>query len=1025
MKKTIKICCVPEDRERLQPLAEQLRAGGIRISEEAPKKGDVTLAVLSERFYADEAAGKQLLELIGTGAENVLPLQIDAAPIPEKLKNALYARNIISAAGRDDALLAERIAAAIPNKKNPLPLILTLCALALAIAAGLYFWRSGQPAEEPEEAVPVVAEEPVFDAVLPTGVTQEELEAVRCVVIVGDHMKLYTEDSEEARRKSDTFSSDWPDMLYEVANENWDWNSDAPEWYWNEDGSRAEMTSWDLRFIGYMKNLEELHMALVDVTALPDLTNSKKLKTVWALDCRMDGVDWIADSYVSKAQLRAEADYTPLSRNKYLRIAVLEVIGNENADLSGFAPEALEQLYLNFRHVDSVDLSGLKTCRKLQNIGIDSAPLRDLEFLRGNLSLSCLGLNHLNQLTDVSALASLSLLRELNIGSCRALRDYSPVGKIPLLNRFSLYSDERDLYDLSFLATQTKLRYLDVSGLNVPDLAFLESIGENRMMSLSLSLTGHVGDYGGLRAIKEYDRLDIDTDDYIDFALVAPYLEEATVRDLDLRRFRSVDLSALPRVTGSLTLDRCGIEDLSTMPETWEAATLHLEQCSALTSLEGLQNQSVIGNRGKGVLEIVGCPRLADWSAMDGMSLVSLRINGCFTLPNFDSGLSFGNLRLENMEDVTDLSFLDSMDDVFRRNYAFVGMDGLTDLTPLHRLRGTELVVGPQLEEEAAELVKSGNFTYYRVEYPSGGWEWERPTITLQSLDELETLPKSMLRHVEELYIAGDQILDWERYEVNDHWEYGRLVPYLFDRWTGEETPVQTGPITDLSLLSELTGLRRLKLAAQPLTNLDGIQSLESLELFAATYCTQLRDASALFTLQELTDVSLRGSAVSSIQGVQNLYGLVCLDIMDTKVTDLSPLAECDFSLAYERGGLDLDINDLDLGPDGLSPLGGIRMFNNLNFTNQDPAVWMPLLQYSQIYSFGAAGDLRNNEALAQFAADHPELRGIWLGGNRGITDLTPLLGMENLDSVGLDGDMTEAIASLEGQAYRFELRIN
>ena len=505
------------------------------------------------------------------------------------------------------------------------------------------------------------------------------------------------------------------------------------------------------------------------------------------------------------------------------------------------------------------------------------------------------------------------------------------------------------------------------------------------MMSLSLSLTGRVGDYGGLRAIGDYDRLNLDTDDHIDFDLIAPYLQEASVSNLDLRRFRSVDLSALPQVTSSLRLDRCGIEDLSAMPEDWKAPVLYLEQCPELRSLDGLQHQSVLG-RGKGILEIVACPRLEDWSAIDGMSFMNLRINGCFTLPNFDSGLSFGNLRLENMEDVTDLSFLDSMDDVFRRNYAFVGMDGLTDLAPLHRLRGTELVVGPQLEEEAAELVRLGKFTRYQVEYPSGGWEWERPSIELQSLDELETLPKSLLRHVEELCIAGDQIIDPEDFEIRERWEYGRQNPYLFNRWTGEESPLKTGPITDLSILSELTGLRSLELYAQPLKDLDGAQHFASLERFTANYCYELRDASAVFALQELTGLSLRQTAVSSIQGVQNLYGLDWLDVSNTRVTDLSPLADCDFSQAYERGGLNLAINELDLGPDGLSPLAAIREFSNLNFTNQAPGVWMPLLRDAKIYGFGAAGDLRSNENLAQFAADHPELRTLWLGGNRDIT---------------------------------------
>ena len=77
---------------------------------------------------------------------------------------------------------------------------------------------------------------------------------------------------------------------------------------------------------------------------------------------------------------------------------------------------------------------------------------------------------------------------------------------------------------------------------------------------------------------------------------------------------------------------------------------------------------------------------------------------------------------------------------------------------------------------------------------------------------------------------------------------------------------------------------------AQPLADLNGVQGLGSLEVFRAESCRTLRDASALFTLQELTEISLRSTAVDSLQGIQNLYELRSLDVSDTNVTDLSEL---------------------------------------------------------------------------------------------------------------------------------------
>ena len=43
----------------------------------------------------------RMIGMIGAGMENILPLQMDDAPVPDELKNALYSRNIIPASGRE------------------------------------------------------------------------------------------------------------------------------------------------------------------------------------------------------------------------------------------------------------------------------------------------------------------------------------------------------------------------------------------------------------------------------------------------------------------------------------------------------------------------------------------------------------------------------------------------------------------------------------------------------------------------------------------------------------------------------------------------------------------------------------------------------------------------------------------------------------------------------------------------------------------------------------------------------------
>ena len=65
----------------------------------------------------------------------------------------------------------------------------------------------------------------------------------------------------------------------------------------------------------------------------------------------------------------------------------------------------------------------------------------------------------------------------------------------------------------------------------------------------------------------------------------------------------------------------------------------------------------------------------------------------------------------------------------------------MKNLSPLSRFHGQYLAVSPQLQEQAEDLVKAGNFWEFRIEYPEGGWEMDDMDFSLLSLDELETLP--------------------------------------------------------------------------------------------------------------------------------------------------------------------------------------------------------------------------------------------------------------------------------------------
>ena len=144
-KQSVRLLLAEADRAALTPVLDALRAKGVALG------------------------------AIGGGAENVLPLQMDSAEIPDDLKNALYARNIISMGERDANLIADRIIDALPVQKSRLPIML-LAGGAVIVALIGFMVAQGMKAPAPETVEETVAEAPQeIPYPLPAGLTEEDL----------------------------------------------------------------------------------------------------------------------------------------------------------------------------------------------------------------------------------------------------------------------------------------------------------------------------------------------------------------------------------------------------------------------------------------------------------------------------------------------------------------------------------------------------------------------------------------------------------------------------------------------------------------------------------------------------------------------------------------------------------------------------------------------------------------------------------------------------------------------------------
>ncbi len=922
MKRRMILLCAGQDRERLSPVLEQLAAKGVSVSgKRNPGKDDIILAVLSERFYADGEMMDWLLGLIGAGAENVLPLQMDGVPVPDTLKNALYARNIIPAAGREPEQIAERIISALPKRKNPLPLLLGAAGIfLLAVAGFLIFRAAGNREEKPAAAQNGIA----IPASL--GLTDEDLSAIRAAVIVGDRVAFFRDGDERD-------PGDWPHAEAVAYLDESVSHGEDVRWYSNETGQQLGMTRYDdLRFLGVLPNLSDLTLVLVeaDREALPDLRESSSLRNVQVLSCGIDSLDWLAGSSVEVLAVRFTpvSDFGVLTECARLDSLTADMYGLPvRTDFSAFAPPALNVLWLwHANPGGELDLSALSDCGLLSSVTFGNLPLTDLTCLSGSVKLANLQLSEMrnlknlsgleglpvgylsvensNALADISAVSGLKKLTDLYIGYCPRIRDYSPIAGCEALEKIHLQCDYAPdaVRDASFLAQLPKLKDIGLYSCNLRNMDFLKGIAENLQASgnkLSLGFAGDILDYSGLAAISRFAYLHVNPryNNTMgrggDFSAVFPYIRNAEIDYLMLYSCRGVDLSTLPDGIRTLSIRYGDLTDLTGL-KPYRLGRLELWDCQYLLSLSGIESISTLFEEGNMNLIVVGCPRLTDYTALDGARLEGLELTGVYALPDL-SKLRTHYLLLDRIPGLSDLHVLDGMNGGERMNLSLTGLDSLYDLTPLKNLSGDHLLVPPQVADQAEELVRNGNFRDFEIAYPDGGWQPFEGAVELLSLDELETLPDSMLMRVERLCIAGDTLIDPEEGDVRmEKDDSGAPALMLYSRETGEAQPVGygEGTVTDIGIFSGLTGLRELTLFAQPLQDLNGIQNLSALESFRAEACERLSDASALFALQGLTEISLRGTSVGSLQGIQNLYGLRHLDIADTSVTDLAVLTE-------------------------------------------------------------------------------------------------------------------------------------
>ena len=942
------VLCHSKDHEAIENLLELLAGKDLRLclldekstAASKLKRCCAVLPVLSENF---EKADSLVNMLIGADAaeKSIVPLNIDDSVQSDSIGRIFHARNIVfKSKYTTDEELASRLLTA-EALKNPVVTseqkkAAKLVSAAAVLTAAVIALAAGL-------GIKNAAVEPELPSPEPTSEQNNEFLAITNLTLLGDEMV-------ESR------------SIWDVCVESRDEDGNVV-WLKKEDGSVVGTGTSDLSFLQYMPNLTNLVLINQTATSLPDLSGCKRLYSVEIWNCEISDVSALKDTPVSFVHVTSRiSDYSQFNElSQLIQLDATDEYG-ELKTLEGFAPPKLTRLQI---HSDTLeDISALGNCDKLISLELRNLKARDFSSIGKLKNLSSLDIEYCDNCRDLSCLSECKKLTSIHLQDLWNLN-----------GDLSCLKDHERLTDMQLFCRLNSLDFLETLPLNGSyNLGFCDN---------------ELNDFDGLQAIKKYNSLHVNLNSR-DVGLVLPYLADAQIQDLQLYNCNGVDFAALPKVGGCLSISYGDLENLEGLPKGF--GRLELDNMQRLTSLNGLKDSDVRN------LRITGCPRLTDMEDLYANIIGNLYLRGVYTLPDF-SRLHLGGggeLGLESIEGLDSLDCLNGLsDEISIWKLSLIGLDDVTNLKPVERLKGKELVVSPQLADQAQAIVDSGCFNQMSIEYPDTSWMNDNE-FTLLSLEELDTLPDALLARVSRLTLVGDTVVDEDS---GYYWwaDYSNDKPRIFICGPdGEETEVSpSGHLTDFSKLSKLTGLRRISLESQPLTSLEGIQNLRNLEELRISDSFNLEDISPAFAVTSLRVLDLSDVNIRSIEGIQNLRNLRELGLSNCNaIEDFSPLS----ALEGEFDG-----------------------FNMCSLPMED---WKDYMTNVQPRSFVFLGCFRNQEDLEYVCAAYPDLERLDIKWNECISDLSPVLEMRNLKSVAVTGNMGEAITSLEGKDYSFELEI-
>ena len=357
--------------------------------------------------------------------------------------------------------------------------------------------------------------------------------------------------------------------------------------------------------------------------------------------------------------------------------------------------------------------------------------------------------------------------------------------------------------------------------------------------------------------------------------------------------------------------------------------------------------------------------------------------------------------------------------------------DGLEDLTPLENIHSfgwmwiskdeaenwLQHMKGARVRELNLQKMNAAVMSLLNdVDVENLNYEY----FSLESLEDIDSLPQDMLEKVESLCIAGDQLFEnADQLNVGIQWQGNRANVVVQNYQTGEQTLVKMGKGLDLSSLGRLPNLHNLILACEPITDLEMLRGMGSLRSLNLCGCSKLTDIQAVSELQDLETLNLNTTGVKDLTPLTALKKIRDLNLNNIKPKDWNVLGEMDFSHAAANGGLDLSI---DTCKSDMAFLAGNGYYRSLALGSVSAKQWMSHIANAKIFEL-FAGNI-NQAQLVEVLDQHPEITSLRIPNNRNVTDLTVLLNRPELQMVAVSQDMKKALQSIDGMDLPFRLEI-